>query len=89
MATSAPFQHLKPGMRCAVRAAFIDYDGTLHEPGETWIFRGHSFLPYEDGLSLFVERADGTEQQIRMQWRPDKQGSIIDKLDQFIGPAED
>ena len=89
MKTGVPFQHLRPGASYVVRAAFIDYDGALHEPGEAWTFRSHSFLPYEDGLSLFVTLSDGSERQIRLQWRPEAQGAIIDKLESFIGPAAD
>ena len=89
MPAGVPFQHLKPGIRYVVRTAFSDYDGARHETGEAWIFRSHSFLPYEDGLSLFVIRPDGSERQIRLQWRPETQGPIIDDLARFIGPAED
>jgi len=85
---TAPFKHLQPGSRYAVRAAFTDYDGAVHPEGETWTFRSHSFLPYEDGLSLFVGWPDGSERQIRLQWRPETQGAIIDALERFIAPVE-
>jgi hypothetical protein len=83
------FKHLRSGALCVVRTAFTDYDGALHPAGETWAFQRHSFLPYEDGLSLFVSGPDGTERQIRLQWRPEAQGAIIDDLARFVAPVED
>lgn len=38
---------------------FIDLDGGTHIPGETWKFVGSSYLPYHDGLSLFVQNEQG------------------------------
>ena len=81
------FQGLRAGQRYAVVRAFTDYDGDLHPVGETWTFLSHSFLPYEDGLSLFVS-LDGTrEWHLRMQWRPEQQAAIIDKLPSYVQPA--
>jgi hypothetical protein len=88
MSAGVPFQHLRPGARYVVRVAFRDYDGETHPEGESWVFRTHSFLPYEDGLSLFVSRPDGSERQIRLQWRPEAQAGIIDALDRHIAPVE-
>jgi hypothetical protein len=88
VSTAAPFKHLRPGTRYVVRAAFRDYDGTTHPEGESWTFRTYSFLPYDDGLSLFVSRPDGSEWQIRLQWRPEAQAAVIDELERFIAPAE-
>jgi hypothetical protein len=48
------FKHLAVGVRYAVVREFTDFDGGSHPAGETWWFRGHNFLPYDDGLSLFV-----------------------------------
>lgn len=67
---------LVPGQTYRVVQAFRDYDGTLHPVGERWRFVGKSFLPYEDGLMLFLEQ-DGREQSIRLQWRDETQGPII------------
>ena len=47
---------------------------------------GHSFLPHDDGLSLFVSPQDQSEWHIRLQWRPDAQGPIVDELNRFIRP---
>ena len=88
MASAAPFKHLRPGARCVVRVPFQDYDGATHPEGESWTFRTHSFLPYDDGLSLFVLRPDGSEAQIRLQWRPEAQAGIIDALERHIAPVE-
>ncbi len=78
---------LKAGQRYRVLRAFTDYDGDVHPPGEEWTFLGTSFLPYDDGLSLFVSLDGRQEWQIRMQMRPEAQGEVLDRLGSFIGPA--
>ena len=77
------FQILRIGARYRVRRAFTDFDGAVHEIGESWIFRGHSFLPYEDGLTLFIEPGGA----IRLRWTPDDQGPVIDALADYLEPA--
>ena len=81
------FQHLKSGETYRVVEAFTDYDRRVHPVGETWCFEGHSFLPYDDGLSLFVQ-IDGNRRQIRMQWRPEEQEPIIDALERYVQKAD-
>ncbi len=77
-------QFLTPGRHYRVIREFRDYDGGDHPVGETWLFKGASFLPYEDGLSLFIS-PDGTQiRQVRMQWRPETQGSILSALSEFL-----
>ena len=78
---------LKAGRRYRVLRAFTDYDGDVHPPGEEWTFLGTSFLPYDDGLSLFVSLDGRQEWQMRMQMRPEAQGAVLDALESFIGPA--
>src|SRR5581483_7784594 len=65
---------LRPQTMYRVVVAFADYDKGVHEVGEHWKFLRKSFLPYEDGLSLFVERGSGQETQIRLQCRPERAG---------------
>lgn len=77
------FAHLRPGMTYRVAQAFRDFDGNEHPVEETWSFIGSSFLPYDDGLSLFVV-IDGQHRQIRMQWRDEAQGPIIDNLEDYV-----
>ena len=83
-----PYRHLELGVRYVVSAEFRDYDGDLHSPGESWVFLGHSFLPYEDGLSLFVSPDGRSEDQIRLQSRPETQGAIIDSLSDYVRRAD-
>lgn len=80
---TARFGHLEPGVTYVVVRAFRDFGGQDHSVGESWIFVGSSFLPYDDGLSLFVV-IDGKRQQIRMQWRNEEQGPIVDQLQDYI-----
>ena len=84
-----PFRHLRPNERYRVARAFVDHDDILHPVGETWTFLESSFLPYEDGLSLFVATPDGVRQQIRLQWRPEAEGAVIDALGDYLTPMCD
>lgn len=83
-AKAMPFKHLQPGHRYHVIRPFFDFDCLGHPVGESWRFLRADFLPYEDGLSLFV-RADGAaERQIRLQWRPEAQAEVIDALETYL-----
>lgn len=75
---------LKAGRRYRVLRAFTDFDGDVHPPGEEWTFLGSSFLPHDDGLSLFVSLDGRREWQIRMQWRPEAQGAMLDSLRTYL-----
>lgn len=79
-----PFQFLRPGARYRVLVPFTDYDGHRHESGESWVFLTSSFLPHEDGLSLFVSLDGENEWQIRLQWRSEQQAPILDALGTFL-----
>ena len=70
-----------------VAQPFTDYDRIEHPAGETWTFLRHSFLPYEDGLTLFVSLPDGRLDEVRLQWRAESQGEIVDALDRHVAPA--
>jgi Domain of unknown function (DUF3601) len=86
-AGASPFQHLEPGRRYTVAQPFADFDGEAHPAGESWTYLGYNFVPYDDGLSLFVS-LDGTQEwQIRLCWRPENQGAIIDALGDHVRPA--
>jgi hypothetical protein len=80
-----PFKHLAVGKRYRVTKEFVDFDGDLHPSGESWTFLGQNFLPYDDGLSLFVSLDGEREWHIRMQWRPEAQAAIIDDLESHVG----
>ena len=79
---------LVSGQTYRVIKTFTDYDGTVHPVGESWRFVKKSFLPYEDGLSLFVER-NKQNVSFRLQWRPEAQGEIIDNFSDFVAEVED
>ena len=74
---------LIPGQFYRVIAPFTDYDGEFHPVGEEWRFLEKSFVPYHDGLSLFVEQ-NGRRVQIRMQWIDEAQGPIIDNFSEYV-----
>ncbi len=74
---------LPPQATYRVVAKFADYDKRVHEVGERWRFLRKAFLPYEDGLSLFVEQ-NGREMHIRMQCRDEEQGPIVSAFSDFV-----
>ena len=76
-------QTMTAGREYMVTRAFIDFDGALRPAGERWVFKGYDFLPYEDGLTLFTEPGPG----VRLQWRPESQGEIIDHLGDYLTPV--
>jgi len=75
---------LQPGHRYQITRAFRDYDHFEHSLGETWTYLGSAFLPYDDGLSLFVSLDGDQEWHIRMQLRPEEQGPIVDHLQEYM-----
>ena len=78
---------LEVGRRYVVATAFTDFDGDQHPEGENWTFLAQYFLPYDDGLSLFVSFDEVSEWHIRLQWRPDTQGEIINHLNDHVKPV--
>jgi hypothetical protein len=74
---------LIPGRTYRVILPFNDYDGQLHSPGETWRFTHKNFLPYEDGLTLFIEQ-NGQQHLLRLQWRAETQAEIIDNFSHYV-----
>lgn len=81
---AAPFAFLVPGKRHRVIAEFRDHDGDRHPAGEEWTFLGHSFLPHEDGMSLFVSLDDRGEWLIPLQWRAESQAAILDAPERYF-----
>jgi hypothetical protein len=65
---------------------FTDYDRIIHPIGETWIYRGTNFLPYEDGVSVFIT-VDDHLYNFRLQWRTEEQADIIDNFPSFVEPS--
>lgn len=86
MPPPTPFKHLAPGRRYEVARAFTDFDGGQHRVGESWTYLTYSFLPYDDGLSLFAT-IDGNDQQVRMRWTAEDQGAVIDRLGDYLRAA--
>jgi hypothetical protein len=86
--TSQPQRYgmLEPDQRYTVVREFTDFDGMLHPPGEIWRFLTYSFLPYDDGLSLFVSLDDKCEWHIRLQDRAEQQGAIVSNLATYLAP---
>jgi hypothetical protein len=83
----AEFGPLDAGRRYRVVRPFVDYDGDTHKVGEAWTFLGKNFLPYDDGVSLFVS-LDGTQEwHIRLRWTPEDQADIIDALQDYLVPG--
>ena len=71
------------GRTYRVTKTFKDYDGITHAVGESWRFVSKDFLPYEDGLSLHIE-SHGQNMTLRLQWRAETQGELIDNFSDFV-----
>ena len=78
--------NLLQGQQYSVIKPFTDYDNIVHEAGETWIYNGTNFLPYEDGLTLHVLK-DGVEEVYRLQWRKEAQAAIIENFKDYVEPS--
>ncbi len=87
MGIEGKFAHLQTGKTYHVIKSFTDYDGFVHPVGEQWVFLWHSFLPYEDGLTLAISLDGQQECHIRMQWLPEAQSEILDNLGDYIAAA--
>jgi len=80
----ADHDFLRAGKRYTVIKKFADYDHHTHAVDESWMFLGYSFLPYDDGMSFFVSLDGKQEWHIRLQWRPEEQGPVLDNLSEYI-----
>jgi hypothetical protein len=74
---------LEAGKRYEVIREFTDFDRTVHPVGERWLFVGHQFLPYDNGLSLFVQ-TDAGEWHMRWQLTNDEQRGLAEDLAAYI-----
>ncbi|MFZ1676169.1 MAG: DUF3601 domain-containing protein [Saprospiraceae bacterium] len=73
------------GSQYTVIKSFSDYYRILHPVGETWTFVRSDFLPYEDGLTLFVIPENSAfEISFHLQWRSEQQGEIIDHFQDYV-----
>ena len=75
--------NLVSGRTYIIVQTFADYDGIIHSPGESWRFVEKNFLPYDDGLTLHVEK-NGRTETLRLQWREETQGKIIDDFSEYV-----
>lgn len=78
-----PYRFLIPDKKYRVVKEFRDYDSAAHPEGEEWIYQSYNFVPYHDGLSLFV-RINGKEEQIRLQTTPEEQLHITENLGGYL-----
>lgn len=74
------------GQEYLVVKPFVDYDGFIHGIGETWIYQGTGFLPYDDGLTLHVLK-DNMAVVYRLQWRKEAQADIIENFKDYVEPC--
>ncbi len=76
---------LSPGQKYKVIKAFTDFDKIQHPIGESWTFITTYFLPYEDGLTLFVTK-DNIEKELsyRFRWTQEEQADIIDRFSEYV-----
>lgn len=84
---ATPYRHLEPGRRYRVVKRFVDFDRDAHEVGEKWTYLGTSFLPHDDGRSLFVTVDGVIEHHVRMQDREGEQAEVLARLEDYVVAA--
>ncbi|WP_444930781.1 DUF3601 domain-containing protein [Microbulbifer sp. SSSA002] len=77
------YGHLKASLNYRIAKPFRDYDYNPYDEGEVIKFYSCSFLPYENGLTLFCLRK-GQETQIRLQIHPEEQQEIAHNLEHYF-----
>lgn len=78
--------NLQKGIAYKVTKEFIDFDGKLHEAGETWVFEKTTYLPYHSGLSLFVIE-DGKNVMYRFQDEAEAQQGLLNDFMNYVEPV--
>ena len=85
---SRSFGPLREGRRYRVVKRFADFQFTIHEPGEEWVFIGSRSLPYDDGVLLFVSLDVEQEWHIRLQRGPGpNQAAVINSIQEYVRPV--
>lgn len=80
-------RELQQGSTYAVVSEFVDYDGIIHPIGETWTVQEITFLPYHDGLSLFVIE-NGQKKQYRFQEIAEEQEKLLSDFMEYVELVE-
>ena len=76
-------RQLREGSTYGVVSEFVDYDGINHPVGETWTVQEITFLPYHDGLSLFVIE-NGQKKQYRFQEIAEEQEELLSNFMEYV-----
>ena len=84
----ARYRHLTVGQRYRVAQPFDDFTGRTHPTDEISTFVSWNYLPYDDVLTLFFERDDGSQVVIQLQDRPEAQREVVDALDSYLVAAD-
>ncbi len=79
-----PWPPLQCGVKYRVIQAFTDYDGELHPVGEEWLYLGHDYNAYHDGLSLFISRDGDREWHLRLSALDNPPD--VHRLEQYLEP---
>lgn len=83
------YYFLQIGQKYRVKKEFIDFDRYTHTVGETWVFRSANFVPYEDGLTIYVTDTNGVEKSFRLQWREGQQDEIINNFSDYVNQVKE
>ena len=86
--TRKNYQHLIPGSWYQIAKTFHDFDDLPRPRGTIFRYLGYRFLPYDDGLTLFVSFGDGNESTIRLQWRSGSQAEVLEDFRIYVEPVE-
>ncbi len=83
--TSKPIDlfNLEKGKKYAVIKPFIDFDKIQHTVGEIWLYDRKEFLPYSDGLTIYVF-VKGKIVSFRFQDDENQQKEILNNFQDYM-----
>ena len=77
------YEIFEEGMSYEVIQSFCDYKNVTYELGDSLLFIGSNYVPYDSGLSLFFEK-DGSEIQIMLRIDSHFQEEIALNLEDYF-----
>ena len=75
---------LKTGSTYRVRTPFTDADGDAHSSGAEWKLRNCWFSKFDDEVTVFVTKPDGSTWRFRLLWADSAQAHIIEHPFEYL-----
>jgi hypothetical protein len=80
------YGHLKVGRAYRLARDLVDVQGTTRPAGDVWVYLGSSFVPYHDGLTLYVFRERAIE-GILLEGEAQRQVSALEPAEAPVDAA--